>query len=62
MKTFDAFVATLDKVEQDKLKIELTKKVIEQGDWISHDKDEVDIINEYHKILSKINKNTKNNN
>lgn len=57
MRTFDAFVASLEKAEQDKVKIELTNKLIEQGDWLNHDKDEVDITTACEKIISKTNKN-----
>lgn len=66
MVTFDAFVASLDKAEQAKLKIELTNKLIEQKDWLTHDKDEVDVIKDFEKILNEfgctIEIKTKNNN
>ena len=53
MATFDAFVASLDKEEQDKLKIELTHKLIEQEDWLVHDKNEIDTIKDVVKLLEK---------
>lgn len=53
MATFNAFVASLEKDVQDKLKLELTQKLINQKDWIVHDKNEVDILKEFEKILKK---------
>ncbi|MBR2848561.1 MAG: apolipoprotein A1/A4/E family protein [Clostridia bacterium] len=53
MGTFDAFVASLDKSEQDRLKIELTEKLISQKDWLIHDKDEIDIIKDFEKLVNK---------
>lgn len=54
MGTFDAFVASLDKGEQDNLKKDLTRKLIEQEDWIHHDKNEIDTVNEAVKLLEKL--------
>lgn len=53
MATFDAFVASLNKEEQDKLKIELTHKLIEQEDWLVHDNNEIDTIKDVVKLLEK---------
>lgn len=53
MATFDAFVASLGKEEQDKLKIELTYKLIEQEDWLVHDKNEIDTVKDIIKLLEK---------
>lgn len=53
MATFDAFVASLDKEEQDKLKIDLTHKLIEQEDWLVHDKNEIDTVKDIEKLLEK---------
>ena len=53
MATFDAFVASLEKEEQDKLKIELTHKLIEQEDWLVHDKNEIDTIKEIERVFNK---------
>ena len=53
MATFDAFVASLEKGDRDKLKIELTQKLINQKDWLIHDKDEVEIIKDFEKIIKK---------
>ena len=53
MATFDAFVASLDKEEQDKLKIDLAKKLIEQEDWLVHDKNEIDAVKDVVKLLEK---------
>ena len=41
----------IDKEEQDKLKIELTHKLIEQEDWLVHDKNEIDTIKDVVKLL-----------
>ena len=49
MATFDAFVASLDKNAQDELKIKLTNQLIDQKDWLSHDKNEINIIKEERK-------------
>ena len=54
MGTFDAFVASLDKETQDQLKIELTHKLIDQKDWLLHDKEEVEIIKDFEKIVNKL--------
>ncbi len=54
MGTFDAFVASLDKETQDQLKIELTHKLIDQKDWLLHDKEEVEIIKDVEKIVNKL--------
>lgn len=67
MSTFDAFISSLEKEERDKLKIELTKKIFNQKDWLTHDKNEVEIINDFEKIIKKfgysieVNKNNKDN-
>lgn len=53
MGTFDAFVASLDKETQDQLKIELTHKLIDQNDWLAHDKEEVEVIKNFEKIINK---------
>lgn len=53
MATFDAFVASLDKNEQDRLKIELTENLIAQKDWLIHDKDEASIIKDFEKLVNK---------
>lgn len=53
MATFDAFVASLPKDEQDRLKIDLTKKIIEQKDWLTHDKNEINIIKDFAKLVNK---------
>lgn len=53
MGTFDAFVASLDKEKQGALKIELTQKLINQQDWLDIDKDEIDVIKEFEKIINK---------
>lgn len=53
MATFDAFVASLPKAEQDSLKIDLTKKIIEQKDWLTHDKNEINIIKDFTKLINK---------
>lgn len=53
MATFDAFVASLEKKTQDELKIKLTNKLIDQEDWIAHDKNEIDTIKELEKALKK---------
>ena len=53
MATFDAFVASLPKDEQDRLKIDLTKKIIEQKDWLTHDKNEINIIKDFAKLINK---------
>ena len=54
MATFDAFVASLEKGTQDELKIELARRLVEQEDWITHDKNEIDSIKELEKVLNKI--------
>ncbi len=54
MSTFDAFVSSLNKEEQDKLKIELTQKLIEQEDWLVHDKNEIDTIKDVEKLFKKV--------
>ncbi|MBQ3213984.1 MAG: hypothetical protein IJB10_03135 [Clostridia bacterium] len=67
MATFDAFISSLEKEEKDKLKIELTKKIFNQKDWLDHDKNEINIIKDFEKIINKfgykveINKDTKEN-
>ena len=53
MSTFDAFVASLDKDTQDNLKVELTHKLIDQKDWLAHDKEEVEVIKNFEKIINK---------
>lgn len=53
MATFDAFVASLPKAEQDRLKIDLAKKIIEQKDWLTHDKNEINIIKDFAKLINK---------
>lgn len=53
MATFDAFVASLPKDEQDRLKIDLAKKIIEQKDWLTHDKNEINIIRDFAKLINK---------
>ena len=54
MATFDAFVASLDKDAQDELKIKLTNQLIDQKDWLSHDKNEINIIKDFEKLIGKI--------
>ena len=54
MATFDAFVASLDKDAQDELKIRLTNQLIDQKDWLSHDKNEINIIKDFEKLIGKI--------
>lgn len=51
MATFDAFVASLDKDTQNTLKVELTQSLIKQKDWLAHDKNEVEIIKAFEKIM-----------
>ena len=53
MVTFDSFVATLDPKEQDRLKIKLAELLINQKDWLAHDKNELDVVNDIAKILKK---------
>lgn len=53
MATFDAFVASLNKEAQDELKIELTHKLIDQEDWLVHDKNEIDTVKDIEKLLEK---------
>ena len=53
MGTFDAFVASLEKKEQDRLKIESTENLIAQKDWLIHDKEEIDIIKDFEKLVNK---------
>ena len=53
ISTFDAFVSSLNKEEQDKLKIELTHKLTEQEDWLTHDKNEIDSFKDIEKIIRK---------
>lgn len=54
MLSFDAFVATLPEQTQIELKTELTKLFINQKDWLDHDKDEMDIIKDYNKLLKRM--------
>lgn len=54
MATFDAFVASLEKRTQDELKIELARKLVDQEDWITHDKNEIDTIKDLEKVLNKM--------
>ena len=57
MATFDAFVGSLEKSDQDALKIELTHKLIDQEDWLKHDKNEINIIKDFSHCLVNIIKN-----
>lgn len=54
MATFDAFVGSLEKADQDELKIKLTNKLIDQKDWLVHDKNEINIIKDLERLLGKI--------
>ncbi len=54
MSTFDAFVASLNKETQDNLKVELTHELINQKDWLTHDKEEVEVIKNFEKIINKL--------
>ena len=54
MVTFDSFVATLKKPEQDRLKIKLAELLINQKDWLQHDKNEIDTIKDFTKIMKKL--------
>ncbi len=53
MATFDAFVASLEKDAQDDLKIKLTNQLIDQKDWLSHDKNEINIIKDFERLIGK---------
>ena len=53
MATFDAFVGSLEKSDQDELKIKLTNKLIDQKDWLVHDKNEINIIKDFERLLGK---------
>lgn len=53
MATFDAFVASLEKDAQDELKIKLTNQLIDQKDWLSHDKNEINIIKDFERLIGK---------
>lgn len=55
MATFDAFVGSLEKSDQDALKIELTHKLIDQEDWLKHEKNEINIIKDFSRLLGKYN-------
>ena len=54
MATFDAFVSSLNKETQDSLKVELTHTLIEQKDWLMHDKEEVEVMKNFEKIINKL--------
>ena len=53
MATFDAFISSLDKKDRDMLKNELTKKIFNQKDWLIHDKNEIEIIKDFERIIKK---------
>lgn len=53
MATFDAFVGSLEKADQDDLKIKLTNNLIDQKDWLVHDKNEINIIKDFERLLGK---------
>lgn len=54
MKTFNSFVEDLPKEQKDNLKQKLTNKMIDQDEWINHDKEEVSSIEQLKKALNKL--------
>jgi len=51
MMSFDTFVANLGEKERTALKVELTKKFINQKDWLKPEKKEYDIVEDFNQIL-----------
>lgn len=54
MASFDSFTATLKEEEQNKLKIQLTELLINQKDWLAKTKNEIDIVNDFTKIMKNL--------